>query len=110
MQCAGPPLIENVGAQTADTVARLKPLTDWPRGVLLHLRKTLAYTLFVLGTFLGFTAVTPRVMELKGEPPDSLLVASLTGGILLVALLCIALIVRISRELERRLSSNGGGP
>ena len=99
----------NVRAQTADAVARLKPLTDWPRGALLHLHKTLAHALFFLGAFLGFAAVTPRVMELKGEPPDSLLVASLIGGILLVALLCIALIVRISRELERRLSSSGGG-
>ena len=100
----------DVRAQTADAVAKFKPLTDWPRGALLHLHKTLAYALFFLGAFLGFVTVTPRVMELKGEPPDSLLVASLIGGILLVALLCIAPIVRISRELERRLSLNGGAP
>ena len=90
-------------------MAQLKPLTDWPRGALLHLHKTLAYALFFLGAFLGFVTVTPRLMELKGEPPDSLLVASLLAGILAISLVCIVLIVRISRELERRLSSNGRG-
>jgi uncharacterized integral membrane protein len=90
-------------------MAKLKPFTDWPRGALLHLHKTLAYGLFFLGALLGVVTVTPRVMELKGGPPDSLVVASLMGGVLLVALLCIVVIMRISRELDRRLSSNGGG-
>jgi hypothetical protein len=80
-----------------------KPLRDWPHDALLHLHKTLAYALFFLGAFVGFITMMSRVSELRGETPDSVLIATLTGAILVIALACTFFIFRISRELRRRL-------
>ena len=83
----------------------MKPLSDWPPAALLHLHKSLAYGLFFLGAFFGFVTMMPRVMELRGEEPDSMLAAGVIAGLLALALLIIVFIDRISRELERRLDS-----
>jgi hypothetical protein len=87
-------------------VPKLKRLSDVPSRSLLQLCNGLAYCLWGLGAFLGIVAVVPRVLELKGQPPDSLTVFGITGALLLLTVGCVFALSRLNRELERRLGQS----
>ena len=80
-----------------------RPIADWPSNTLLLLTSRLAYTLWILGAFLGLVTVMPRVLELKGQPPENLTVFGITAAILLLTLGCILFLNRINKELKGRL-------
>lgn len=84
----------------------LKRLSDVPSRSLLQLYNGLAYTLWALGAFLGIIAVVPRVLELKGQPAESLTVFGITAALLLLTVGCVFALSRLHRELERRLGQS----
>jgi hypothetical protein len=80
-----------------------RPITDWPSRAVLQVIAANAYALWGLGMLLGVVAVVPRVLELKGQAPESLAVFGITGVILLLTLVCLFFQNRLNRELARRL-------
>jgi hypothetical protein len=80
-----------------------RPMRAWPSSAVLQLIAANAYVLWGLGALLGIVAIVPRVLELKGQPPESLTVFGITGAILLVTLICLFFQNRLNRELARRL-------
>jgi hypothetical protein len=80
----------------------LKHLSEVSSHSLLRLYSALAYTLWGLGAFLGIIAVLPRVLELKGQPAESLTVFGITAAILVLTVGCVLSLNRLNRELELR--------
>ena len=83
-----------------------RPIRDWPSNTLLQLIAANAYALWGLGAFLGMVVIVPRVLELKGRPPESLTVFGITGVILLLTLGCLFFQNRLNREVWRRLGAS----
>ena len=81
-----------------------RPIRDWPSSSLLQLTAANAYALWVLGAFLGIVTVVPRVLELKGQPAESLTIFGVMAALLLSTLGCLFFLNRLNRELERRLN------
>lgn len=83
-----------------------RPIRDWPTSSLLQLVAANAYALWALGAILGIVAVVPRVLELKGQPAESLTIFGIMAVILLLTLGCLFTVNRLNRELERRLAQS----
>jgi len=83
-----------------------RPIRDWPSSSLLQLTAANAYALWALGAFLGIVTVVPRVLELKGQPAESMTIFGITAVILLLTLGCLFTVNRLNRELGRRLDQS----
>jgi len=83
-----------------------RSLRDWPSSTVLQLIAANAYALWALGSMLGLVVIVPRVLELKGQPPESLTVFEITGVILLLTLGCLLFQNRLNREIGRRLDAS----
>jgi len=81
-----------------------RPLKDWPSSTLLQLIAANAYALWALGALLGMVVVVPRVMELKGRPPEDITVFGIVATVLLLTLGCLFFQNRLNREVGRRLT------
>ena len=83
-----------------------RPIRVWPSSLLLQVAAAYAYALWALGAVLGIVAVVPRVLELKGQPAESLTIFGITAVILFLTLGCLFTVNRLNRELGRRLGQS----
>ncbi len=78
-------------------------LSELPTESLLHLTSGMAYLLWCLGIILSMTMVAPRILELKGQPPESATVFAIVAVVLGVTFGCVFIHSRLMREVGRRL-------